>query len=244
MMQATINECDFIFMFPTIYGKLLGKVLFKRFLTAVYKFYLCPINMYSNFNGKAEILSGLRDGLLVPFALGTALASAGMQPVIIFQWVILAGITGGLLMGIAGYNAAKSTYNPENEIKKIQKIYESIGLDKSYQQQALTDIRNEYASLPLNEEYKTSTSKNAAYNFIAYLAGSVITSLPYFFLTATKHALSISMFLTGFFLLLCGYWGNGQNTAQSVIGALRNIFLGLFTGSAAYCIAKLFIADV
>lgn len=193
--------------------------------------------MYNIYKGKDEILSALADGLIVPFALATALYSAGSLPVEISCWAIIAGIAGGFFMAIAGYYSAKSTKNPEAEIKKLLNIFENIGLDKAYQQQAVQDIQREYALLPVDNSITISPSKNAYYTFIAYLCGSLLTSLPYFFISNHHHAFTVSAIASAILLILTGYL---SNTKQAVFGILRNLFFAILTGAAAYFVAKLF----
>jgi VIT1/CCC1 family predicted Fe2+/Mn2+ transporter len=209
-------------------------------LTAVYKFYLCKTIMYSSFKGKDAIYSGLSDGLIVPFALATGMASAGIQHCNIFLWAIIAGLAGSIFMAIAGYFSAKATDNPEAEIKKLQRIFDNIGLHKDYQQKAIDDVRKEYTSLEFNGKSIISPAKNAWVTFISYLTGSFLAGFPYLIFNNTKYALTGSAVITGLLLYAVGYYYNRHNNAHTAWGALRYLLMGILAGAAAYLVANLF----
>ena len=73
--------------------------------------------MYSSFKGKDAIYSGLSDGLIVPFALATGMASAGIQHCDIFLWAIIAGLAGSIFMAIAGYFRLKQQITQRQKLK-------------------------------------------------------------------------------------------------------------------------------
>jgi len=196
--------------------------------------------MYSRFKGKEAIYSGLSDGLIVPFALATGMATAGIQHYVIFSWVIIAGFAGSILMAIAVYFSAKATNKPEAEIKKQQRIFENIGLHRDYQQKAFEDISKEYASLQFNGKSIISQAKNAWVTFLSYLTGSFLAGFPYLIFNNTKYAIAGSAVVTGLLLLAIGYYYYRHNKAHPLWGALRYLIMGVLAGAAAYLVANLF----
>lgn len=74
----------------------------------------------------------------------------------------------------------------------------------------------------------------------AYLAGGLITILPYFFLDDAFIALKWSATITLVILLIAGYWDAALNDSEGWKGALRVFITGAVAAFAAYMVAKLF----
>lgn len=75
---------------------------------------------------------------------------------------------------------------------------------------------------------------------LGYLAGGLITTTPYFFLSSPLIALQYSAVITLIILLISGYWESILNGAKGWTGAIRVCITGAAAAGAAFIIAKLF----
>jgi VIT1/CCC1 family predicted Fe2+/Mn2+ transporter len=73
-----------------------------------------------------------------------------------------------------------------------------------------------------------------------YLAGGLITTIPYFFFSSPTAALPYSVLITLTVLLIAGYWESTLNGAKGLSGAIRVCITGAVAAGAAFIAAKLF----
>lgn len=74
-----------------------------------------------------------------------------------------------------------------------------------------------------------------------YLAGGIITTLPYYFIHEPLLALKYSLATTLVVLFFAGYWESKLNGGSGWINAVRVALTGAAAAGAAYVIAKLFV---
>ncbi len=76
---------------------------------------------------------------------------------------------------------------------------------------------------------------------LGYLAGGLITTIPYFFISQPMQALTYSVVLTLIVLFVAGYWESKLNGGLGLINAVRVCITGAVAATAAFLVAKLFV---
>lgn len=75
---------------------------------------------------------------------------------------------------------------------------------------------------------------------VGYLAGGLITTLPYFFISKPILAFQYSAGITLTLLFVTGYYESILNGVKGWTGAIRVCLTGAITAAAAFILAKLF----
>lgn len=193
-----------------------------------------------------DIIIGMSDGLMVPFALSTGLASAGSSQQLILAAGMLSAVVGGITMGIGRYFSEKDEprhFHHDDDIEKSKKILGNIELDEHFQQQAIKAIEQDHenlASLVGNEEKIKEPVKNGFIIMASYLFGGIISITPYFIFDTIKQALIFSVIITCLMLFSVGFVRGKINGINPFYSALRAILTGILTAAAAFFVAKLF----
>lgn len=210
-----------------------------------------------------DIVIGMSDGLIVPFALAAGLSGAGSSGSI----VIIAGVAGiaagSIAMGLGGYQAGKTGTghhhaDPEhegidtvqnNEKEKAKDFFSNIGLSEEMQQKAIDEMakdQQQWAAFAM--EYETVTDqpdpkraiKSALNIGLSYAAGGLVTLSPYFFTAVPVDALPVSAVITLLCLLLFGFFRGRMAGRNPWTSALRATITGGLAAAAAFGVAKLF----
>ncbi len=195
---------------------------------------------------KSDAVIGMSDGLIVPFALATGLASAGSNQQLILAAGLLSAVVGGITMGIGRYFSEKDEpvhSNHDVVAQKSKTILGNIGIDKQEQQQAVEAIEQDHenlASLVGNEEGRTQPIKNGFIIMASYMLGAVITIGAYFFLNNLKQAMIYSFIIACLMLFSVGFVKGKISGANPFHSALRAVITGMLTAAAAFFVAKLF----
>lgn len=203
----------------------------------------------------SDIIIGLSDGLIVPFAL-----VAGLTGIALSSWVIgIAGIAttlaGAIAMSVGGYRAAKGEtvhhhHNPESEqeeILKEKKFLANIGLSEDMQEKAIEEMEKDkklwvdFITKYENEKPDAARAGNSALNIgLSYAAGGLVPVLPYLFTSAPLQALMLSAIITLLCLFIFGYIKSKLTGKSALAGGLRAILAGAIAAGAAYGVARLF----
>lgn len=193
-----------------------------------------------------DAVIGMSDGLIVPFALATGLASAGSSQQMILAAGLISAVAGGITMGIGGYFSGKDQpghSHHEAEVGKSKTILENIGLDERFQQQAIKAIEQDHenlASVVGNEDEITQLAKKGFTIMASYLLGGIISIAPYFFSDSIKQALIFSIILACLMLFSVGFIKGKISGVHPFYTAFRATFAGMLTAAAAFFVAKLF----
>jgi vacuolar iron transporter family protein len=225
----------------------------------------------SSLDGSAtsrDILIGMTDGLIVPFALAAGL-SAAVNSVSI---VVIAGLVqigaGAITMGLGGYHAAKPEQDhhhgeelpsgkdeadPGNlkEMADTKAFYANLGLGEDLQQQAMEEVakdKDQWAALMT--KYKSGSdhdalkAKKSGINIAAsYIIAGLIPLSPYFFMEVPLDALRMSAPLTLICLFVFGFIKNRMAGLNPWTGALRLTVVGAMAAAAAFGVARIFVAN-
>jgi len=210
-----------------------------------------------------DIVMGMSDGLTVPFALAAGLTGA----VALSRIIVTAGLAeiaaGCISMGLGGYLAARSEIEhygaerareerevnemPDLERQEVVEIFEQYGLDAQESRTvaaALSQRRKPWIDfmmrfeLGLEEPEPRRALESALTIGGSYAVGGLIPLAPYFFISASRQALSVSIALTGAALLIFGFVKGRFTGSRPVRGALQTLVIGALAAGAAFLLAK------
>ena len=195
-----------------------------------------------------DIVIGMSDGLIVPFALAAGLSSVVENTIVIITIGIIAILAGAAAMGIGGYLANK-TVTPEKEKQEAPDVFAEIGLSNETQKIIAAELKKDKEEwMELVRQYELDIDqpdpkrpRHSAFNIgLSYIAGGMIPLLPYFFTAHPMNALSWSCMITVICLFVFGFFKakrTGQNPWNS---AARMTLTGTFAAVIAFFIARLF----
>ena len=216
-------------------------------------------------NAIRDIVIGMSDGLIVPFALAAGLTGAAVSTNII----VIAGIAGiaagSITMGLGGYLAGKTEqdhYNselkreygavervPEREKEEVRQFFKNLGLSQELQTQAVEEIAKDKEKwldllrkheLGLEKPDSWETAKSALNIGLSYVVGGFVPLGPYFFTDEPMTALKISAVFTLGCLFIFGFLKSKFTGVNALTGALRVTVTGAVAAVAAFGVAKLF----
>lgn len=201
----------------------------------------------------SDIIIGMSDGLIVPFALVAGLSHLTGNISIIIIAGVIAVIGGAIAMSIGGYGAARSggDHHHDHEAESLELLKEkqflaNIGLTEEMQQKALDEMKKDndlWASFVSKYEDNMQTGEKAtrsAINIgISYLAGGLIPLVPYFFIALPMNALKITIIITLFSLFIFGYLKGRITGRPPFATALRVMVAGALAAGCAYGVAGL-----
>lgn len=214
----------------------------------------------TNYSG--DVVIGMSDGIIIPFALATGLSGV-VQATSIVVIAGLAQITAGAIaMGFGGYFAGKSehvldSFELNEEIKnegskteeKIQtkEFFANLGLSEELQEKAMEEVskdKEKWSELVMKYDQTTSESKPATQSGItigiSYIAGGLIPLSPYIFLDNINEALKFSVIITLVCLLGLGWYKARLNGMNPYWGSLRSFIVGALAAAAAFGVARIF----
>lgn len=184
-----------------------------------------------------DIVTGMSDGLTVPFALTAGLSGAVSSTNIIIITGIVGICGGAVVMGLGGYFTGKS------EDKDTPKeFYANLDLPEELQQQATKEIEKDkvqWEDLITKPDPKRA-GKSALNIGLSYAAGGLIPLSPYFFISPPITALQYSAAITILCLFVFGWFKGRVTGIKPLTAALRVTLIGAAAATAAFGVAKLF----
>lgn len=211
-----------------------------------------------------DTVIGMADGLTVPFALAAGLSGAINQTEIIVTAGLAEIAAGSIAMGLGGYMAAKSDAEhyakererekrevaeiPQEEMREVAEVFEAYGLTEEQTQPIVQALRKQPRAwvdfmmrfeLGLEKPNPRRALTSALTIASAYVAGGLIPLAPYMFSETTATALSYSVFLTLFALLIFGFVKGRFTGTRPVRSALQTAFIGSVAAGAAFAIARM-----
>jgi vacuolar iron transporter family protein len=211
-----------------------------------------------------DVVIGMSDGLTVPFALAAGLSGAVNSSHV----VVLAGLAeiaaGSIAMGLGGYLAAQGDaehyaserLREEREIvertrdeeEEIYEIFEQYGVERSESRPVLEALKRRPASwvdfmmrfeLGLEEPQRNRAARSAITIAFSYIVGGLIPLLPYMTERSLSSALTASVAITLFALLVFGGVKGRLTGSGTVRSALQTVVIGGLAAGAAYLLARL-----
>jgi VIT1/CCC1 family predicted Fe2+/Mn2+ transporter len=213
-----------------------------------------------------DLVIGIADGLILPFALAVALAGTAATNASIVTAGLAAIAAGCVALGLGRHLAARneaahyaverrreeeeSVAYPDRERWEVAAILHRYGVRGEVLRQAVEAIaadRKKWVDfmmrfeLELTEPDPNRATKSAATMAGASVIGGLIPLLPYMILSGTGPALAVSLLLTGAALLGFG-WLKARSTGYPPLrGALQTLAVGGVAALAAYLAASLFV---
>jgi vacuolar iron transporter family protein len=211
-----------------------------------------------------DVVIGMSDGLTVPFALAAGLSGAVNSSHV----VVLAGLAeiaaGSIAMGLGGYLAAQGDaehyaserLREEREIvertrdeeEEIYEIFEQYGVERSESKPVLEALKRRPAAwvdfmmrfeLGLEEPQRNRATRSAITIAFSYIVGGLIPLLPYMTERSLSSALTASVAITLFALLIFGGVKGRLTGSGTVRSAVQTVVIGGLAAGAAYLLARL-----
>ncbi len=211
-----------------------------------------------------DVVIGMSDGLIVPFAL-----VAGLSRVVqLNSTIFIAGVStitaGAILMGLGRYFTEKKESNlhtslhseegkekpaANDEEQQVKAFLANIGLSEEMQEKAMEEINKDekqWADLMTQHELEIESpepgkaAKSALNTGLSYAIGGGIPVSPYFFVDTPFEGLKISAILTLLSLFVLGFVKGRITSLNPWLVAVRVTAIGALAAVAAFGIAKLF----
>jgi len=216
-------------------------------------------NLYKPFT---DIVIGISDGLIIPFAIITGLSVIAGDKAIIVQGGLAIIVVGASILGLGGYFAAKSrqesfaqktaeqeAFTKKEELDKTLHLFKQLDLGKDMQDQAAEVIENDsnewkaylkehQVDLEINDTSKLP--KTAIIIGLSYAVGGMIPLLPYIYFTNTADAFVWSCSITLIALLIVGFIKSKVNKEPLLWGTFRLMLLGGVAAAVAFGVARIF----
>lgn len=198
-----------------------------------------------------DVIIGMSDGFIIPFAITTGLYRAGIELRLISYSGIIIAVVGAIAMGLARYIAAREEIHDHESATSHEhpELFDRIGLDKKVQQSILGEIAKDKeqwkelmeANALEPEEFEAPYSRmSAVYIMLSYAVAGIIPVMPYLLSREVFKAWQVSTALTMIFLLAFGFF-RGRVTGINALGsAFRVLFTGLVAALAAYVLGGIF----
>jgi vacuolar iron transporter family protein len=213
---------------------------------------------------RSDLIIGMSDGLIIPFAIVTGMSSIEADRNTAVITCIAAMLVGAVAMGRGGYRAGMAMITPQSgagdsparvnpdddtEIQKTKAFLANLGLNEEMQAKAVADIVadreqwNEFIEkhdLHNNDGQPHPPLRSALTIAVAYFLGGLIPLFPYLFFNATGSALKIAAPVTILFLAVLGFLKNKMLSLPPLAGAIRMALIGAAAAGAAFFAARLF----
>lgn len=214
----------------------------------------------------SDVIIGFSDGLCVPFALVSGLASLDNS-----KLVVLAGfaelVSGAISMGLGGYLAAKSEsdhyqsekrrealevkYDPEEEERECLEIFAPYGITAEAMQPLMAQLRKNpdlWVEFMVKFELglEAPSLRTACFSGLtigtAYFIGGFVPLLPYLLIASTIHAFYASICLTAVVLLIFGWVKSAilvKSRKLAFYSALQTLLIGTLAAGSAFGLVRL-----
>ncbi|RYF89396.1 MAG: hypothetical protein EOO03_06150 [Chitinophagaceae bacterium] len=216
----------------------------------------------SGYNAFTDLLIGISDGLIIPFALSVGFNVLLATTTMVWYAGLAVVLAGAIVMGFGSYLAAKDrqesfankTEAEESALKKAElektlRLFRQLNLGQDMQNQAAEEIEkdsNEWKAylqkhMGTAEVQETGTAgKTAIIIGLAFIAGGIIPLLPYAIVNAKQDALQCSAAITLLCLLTFGYAKSKANNEPVLWGTIRLVLMGAAASGLVYFVAKIF----
>ncbi len=218
-------------------------------------------NLYKPFT---DIVIGISDGLIIPFAIITGLSVIAADKVIIVQGGLMVIVVGAFVLGLGGYLAAKSrqesfaqktaeqeALTKKEELDKTLHLFKQLDLGKDMQDQAAEVIEkdsNEWKAYLKEHQAEleihdiSQLPKTALIIGLSYAIGGMIPLLPYLYFTNIADAFFWSCSITLLALVIVGFIKSKVNKEPLLWGTFRLMLLGGVAAAVAFAVARIFTA--
>lgn len=203
---------------------------------------------------KADIITdmviGMSDGFMMPFAVVTGLYRAGVNMTAIICCGLIAAIAGAVTIALGRFYAAKEDTGHDHELHHQQEIFDKIGLDADTQHAIADEMAKEgeewqemmqQNALDAGEFETAYVRRSAIYIGVFYALAGIIPVLPFMLISDRHHAWQYTVGITVACLLGFGLFKGKMLGTNAIAGALRVAFMGIAAAGAAYFLGELFV---
>ena len=219
-------------------------------------------NLTKNTDTIRDILIGMSDGLIIPFALSVGLSAAQSSSKMILMAGIAVIVSGSIFMALSGYFARKTEESfygkslPESseeaekksgkETKELIDIFANIGLSEEVQHLAVEEMekdREQWTGFIRKFEWgkltppPKSASHSAVIIGISYALSGFTPLYPYIFSENPSTALPYSIIITLLCLFLFGFYKNKVTGLPPLYGSIKSALAGSLAAAAALGVA-------
>ncbi|MCD6062871.1 MAG: vacuolar iron transporter 1 [Flavipsychrobacter sp.] len=193
-----------------------------------------------------DVIVGLSDGLVIPFALAVAVSRVSENNLVIIGWTLAAVAVGSVAMGLGSYYAAKQEYDHDTErelhvmikLELEPEVINTISKETKQGQEQWEELAAQYG---LSPSFDAARAKSSSFNIgLAYACGGLIPLTPYFFTSSVQDGFRLSVAITALCLLVFGFLKARYTSQNLVVTAARYILMGTTAAVAAYFVAGLF----
>lgn len=210
-----------------------------------------------------DVVIGMSDGLTVPFALAAGLSGAISSARIVVTAGLAEVAAGSIAMGLGGYLAARSDAEhyaselareereirdvPDVEAREVSDLLRTYGVDAADADRIVVGMRrtpDKWRDFMMRFELglEAPDPRRALRSAItiagSYAVGGLIPLAPYMAVPTVARALTISVSLTLFALLVFGYVKGRFTGAGPARSALQTAVIGGVAAAAAFAIAR------
>ena len=193
---------------------------------------------------------GISDGLVVPFALTTALSRVFHYSFDIASYSFVGAVVFASAMGIANYYAAKHESAHYTQPIYLPNVQTELGLDDTSVKLVSGEMENEQREWGAmmqthgmnSGQFNSTTQRRTALLITAgYIIGGLIPNVPYVFFQSVNRGLLASCVLTIIALFVFGFFKARLTSQQPWTGAARSVLIGCVSAAAAYLVAGVFV---
>jgi vacuolar iron transporter family protein len=210
-----------------------------------------------------NIVTGMSDGLTVPFALDAGLSAVVSSS----HLIVVAGLAeiaaGSIARGLGGLVAVRTDAEhyqqellrerrevettPQDEVKEVVDIFQRYGVTPEECQPVANALRSKPEAwvdfmmrfeLGLQEPDRKRALRSAITIALAYIVGGLVPLSPFILTSQVHSALLVSIAVTLVALFIFGFVKARFTGAPTLRAALQTLLIGALAAGAAYLIAR------
>ncbi len=212
-------------------------------------------SLLSNNDFLSEMVIGMSDGVIVPFALTVGLSRVIQSESVVGMTGIVALAAGAIAMGVGGYLTGKSEtglYKPVSEStgskEEVKSFFANLGMSEELQAKVAEDVireKQEWSEIITTSETQTRQHNRQATRTgltigLSYALGGLLPVGPYLLMGPATRALPVSIVISLLSLMMLGYLKSRVTGLAPIRGILLTTLTGSLAAAGAFIVAKLF----
>ncbi len=210
--------------------------------------------LLSNNDFLSELVIGMSDGVVVPFALTVGLSRVTESASVVGLTGIVALAAGAIAMGVGGYLTGKSEtglYKPVPESTgtkdEIKSFFANLGMSEELQAKVAEDVvreKQEWSEKITSDtqtlQHNRHASRTGLTIGLSYALGGLLPVGPYFLMEPATRALPFSIVISLLSLVVLGYLKSRVTGLAAIRGILLTTLTGCLAAAGAFIVARLF----
>jgi VIT1/CCC1 family predicted Fe2+/Mn2+ transporter len=193
------------------------------------------------------VVTGIPDGIMVPFVLVAGLSAATDSISLIMISGIIAVLTGAVTMGLGAYFTTRTEsghFNTDiaSKERKERKFLSGLGINKDVQDLASEEIVKEnarWSDLMKAQHGTDEARKRGITTAIAYICGGLVPLIPFFIHSEVRSAIKLSILTTFLGLFIFGFIKSRVSGINPWAGTFRILVIAALAAGSAYGVAGL-----